>query len=188
MRVPSQDELLQFMDAGEFTHGALPMSRQRQMEYGVDHDARNWYFNDDSRYGVDANAQYSGIPHTSDLYDGIARTMMTTIASTYNPTINVAKIPGQTGTLMGAADDLARAGNYQSPRLVDKNGRVLKSLDEYKYRPRKRRTTGGPKPPTYPTIDPTVPPVDVSNITRPASPFIDFENLSRWFKKQGGKL
>ena len=41
MRVPSQDELLQFMDAGEFTHGALPMSRQRQMEYGVDHDARN---------------------------------------------------------------------------------------------------------------------------------------------------
>lgn len=187
MRVPSQDELLQFMDAGEFTHGALPMSRQRQIEYGVDHDARNWYFNDDSRYGVDANAQYSGIPHTSDLYDGIARTMMSTIASTYNPTINVAKIPGQTGTLMGAADDLARAGNYRSPNLMDKRGRTLKSTLET-YKPRAKRTSGGPKTPTYPIIDPTVPPVDVSNITRPASPFIDFENLSRWYKKQGGKL
>lgn len=109
MRVPSQDELLQFMDAGEFKHGALPMSKQRQMEYGVDHGARNWYFDDDSRYAVDAAAQNSGIPHTSDLYDGVADVMATTLFSAFQPEIKVANIPGRTANM----DDMAQMYGYR---------------------------------------------------------------------------
>lgn len=79
MRSPSQDELLAFQNAGEFTHGSLPWTRADREAYGVDYNKRQFYFDNDSKYRADMQAH--GIPATSDLYNGLARTMGTVIGT-----------------------------------------------------------------------------------------------------------
>lgn len=81
MRTPTQDELLAFQNAGEFTHGSLPWSRRDRESYGVDYNKRQFYFNDDSRYRADARAK--GIAPTSNLYNGVAGIMGTMLAPAF---------------------------------------------------------------------------------------------------------
>lgn len=73
MGSPTQRDLLAFRDAGEFTHGSLPWSRNDRESYGVDYNKRQFYFDDDSRYRADMQAK--GIPATSNLYNGLANTL-----------------------------------------------------------------------------------------------------------------
>lgn len=118
MRTPTQEELLQFNNAGAFTHGTIgwapqnpskidDAAKQRLVSMGINPEHFMFYTQDDSRYRANAGAK--GIAPTSDLYNGTARVMGAVLAPAWGAAASQAAY-GTANTVSNAIDDFARAG------------------------------------------------------------------------------